>query len=146
MVCLKNAIKSTRKYQHRSADRSSAEDPPHPARSVVVALPARSLATSFSAKPTTYTERVLGRKHRQKMVIASSPEVPGPEAPKVVSFPSTDVPVQAVTVFCKNKAEITRVANFSSPSGLGRHEVSIEIIRALILGSAGQIVLIKRLQ
>lgn len=60
------------------------------------------------------------------MATASSPEVPGPEAPKLVSFSGADVPVQAVTVFCNNKAEITRVMNFSSLSSLGRHEVRVQ--------------------
>lgn len=54
----------------------------------------------------------------------SPPQVPGREEPKLASFPSKEVPIQAVTVFCKNKAEVTRVINFSSPSSLGRHEVS----------------------
>lgn len=57
---------------------------------------------------------------------APSPEVPGREEPKLVSFQSADVPIQAVTVFCKNKAEVTRVVDFSSPSSLGRHEVSAD--------------------
>ena len=60
------------------------------------------------------------------MATASSPEVPGPEGPKLVSFSGVDVPVQAVTVFCNNKAEITRVMNFSSLSSLGRHEVRVQ--------------------
>eukprot|EP00752_Nemacystus_decipiens_P006822 g6124.t1 len=59
------------------------------------------------------------------MAAASSPEVPGPEPPKLVSFSGADVPVQEVTVFCKNKAEVTRVVKFSSPSSLGRHEVEL---------------------
>eukprot|EP00903_Cladosiphon_okamuranus_P006878 g6698.t2 len=59
------------------------------------------------------------------MAAVSSPEVPGPEAPTLVSFSGADVPIQAATVFCKNKAEITRVVKFSSPSSLGRHEVEL---------------------
>ncbi len=55
---------------------------------------------------------------------APSPQVPGREEPKLESFACKEVPIQAVTVFCKNKAEVTRVINFSSPSSLGRHEVS----------------------
>ncbi|CAN0102755.1 unnamed protein product [Ectocarpus fasciculatus] len=51
------------------------------------------------------------------------PSVPGADAPKVVSFSTLDAPIQAVTVFRKGKAEVTRVINFSSPSSLGRHEV-----------------------
>ncbi|CAB1112331.1 unnamed protein product [Ectocarpus sp. CCAP 1310/34] len=54
---------------------------------------------------------------------ALPPSVLGADAPKAVSFSSSDAPIQAVTVFCKGKAEVTRVINFSSPSSLGRHEV-----------------------
>ncbi|CAM9390615.1 unnamed protein product [Ectocarpus sp. 8 AP-2014] len=56
---------------------------------------------------------------------APPPSVPGADAPKVVSFSSSDAPIQAVTVFRKGKAEITRVINFSLPSSLGRHEVEL---------------------
>eukprot|EP00903_Cladosiphon_okamuranus_P006879 g6699.t1 len=59
------------------------------------------------------------------MAAMSSPEVPSPEAPTLVSFSGADVPIQAATVFCNNKAEITRIVKFSSPSGLGRHEVEL---------------------
>lgn len=55
--------------------------------------------------------------------------VPAPDSPKLVSFPSSDVPIRAVTVFCKNKAEVTRVVNFPSP-GLGRHEVGCVPVQA----------------
>lgn len=53
---------------------------------------------------------------------AHPPEVPRDET-TLVSFSAADVPIQAVTVFCKNKAEVTRIVDFSSPSRLGRHEV-----------------------
>ncbi|CAN0195768.1 unnamed protein product [Ectocarpus sp. 6 AP-2014] len=56
---------------------------------------------------------------------APPPSASGADAPKAVSFLSSDVPIQAVTVFCKDKAEVTRVINFSSPSSLGRHEVEL---------------------
>ncbi|CAN0048331.1 unnamed protein product [Ectocarpus sp. 12 AP-2014] len=57
---------------------------------------------------------------------APPPSVPGVDAPKAVSFSSSDAPIQAVTVFRKGKAEVTRIINFSSPSSLGRHEVELE--------------------
>ncbi|CBN77797.1 conserved unknown protein [Ectocarpus siliculosus] len=61
------------------------------------------------------------------------PSVLGAAAPKAVSFSSSDVRIQAVTVFCKGKAEVTRVINFSSPSSLGRHEVELaELPRGFI--------------
>ncbi|CAM9685635.1 unnamed protein product, partial [Ectocarpus sp. 12 AP-2014] len=64
---------------------------------------------------------------------APPPSVPGADAPKAVSFSSSDAPIQAVTVFRKGKAEVTRVINFSSPSSLGRHEVELaELPRGLI--------------
>ncbi|CBN77798.1 conserved unknown protein [Ectocarpus siliculosus] len=56
---------------------------------------------------------------------APPPSVPGADAPKAVSFSSSDAPIQAVTVFRKGKAEVTRIINFSSPSSLGRHEVEL---------------------
>ncbi|CAN0144949.1 unnamed protein product, partial [Ectocarpus sp. 4 AP-2014] len=56
---------------------------------------------------------------------APPPSVPGADAPKAVSFSSSDAPIQAVTVFRKGKAEVTRIINFSSPSSLGRHEVGL---------------------
>ncbi|CAM9377083.1 unnamed protein product [Ectocarpus sp. 6 AP-2014] len=56
---------------------------------------------------------------------APPPSVPGADKPKAVSFSSSDAPIQAVTVFRKGKAEVTRIINFSSPSSLGRHEVEL---------------------
>lgn len=51
------------------------------------------------------------------------PTVPAPEF-HAVTFSSKDVPITAVTVFCEDKAEVTRVVNFStSSSGVGPHEV-----------------------
>lgn len=51
------------------------------------------------------------------------PTVPAPEFHKA-TFSSKDVPITAVTVFCKDKAEVTRVINLSTSSGVGPHEVS----------------------
>lgn len=53
------------------------------------------------------------------------PTVPAPEF-HAVTFSSKDVPITAVTVFCEDKAEVTRVVNFStSSSGVGPHEVCV---------------------
>ena len=54
----------------------------------------------------------------------SSPTVPDVPERVHVAFSSEVAPIRDVTVFCENKAEITRNVNFSSPSKLGRHEVS----------------------
>ncbi|CAM9685567.1 unnamed protein product [Ectocarpus sp. 12 AP-2014] len=56
---------------------------------------------------------------------APPPSTSGADTPNVVSFSSSDAPIQAITVFCKDKAEVTRVIKFSSPSSLGRHEVEL---------------------
>lgn len=49
--------------------------------------------------------------------------VPAPET-HTVAFTSNDVPITAVTVFCEDKAEVTRIVNFSTSSAIGPHEVS----------------------
>lgn len=63
------------------------------------------------------------------------PEVPRDET-MLESFSAADVPVQAVTVFCKNKAEITRIVDFSSPSRLGRHEVGWVLVGLRVVQTA----------
>ncbi|CAM9649156.1 unnamed protein product [Pylaiella littoralis] len=67
----------------------------------------------------------------------SAPEVPR-DGTTLVSFSAEDVPVKAVTVYRKNKAEVTRVVDFSSPSSLGRHEVELTDLpgHALIDGTS----------
>ncbi|CAM9996289.1 unnamed protein product [Ascophyllum nodosum] len=55
----------------------------------------------------------------------SSPTVPDVPERVHVAFSSEVAPIRDVTVFCENKAEITRNVNFSSPSKLGRHEVEL---------------------
>ena len=52
-----------------------------------------------------------------------APAVPAPEL-HAVSFSSKDVPIKAVTVFCKGKAEVTRVVKMPASSVIGPHEVS----------------------
>eukprot|EP00904_Undaria_pinnatifida_P004389 jgi/Undpi1/13951/HiC_scaffold_9.g03602.m1 len=50
--------------------------------------------------------------------------VPAPET-HTVAFTSNDVPITAVTVFCEDKAEVTRIVNFSTSSAIGPHEVEL---------------------
>ncbi|CAN0080877.1 unnamed protein product [Pylaiella littoralis] len=67
-------------------------------------------------------------KDTEKMDSKNAPsattEVPRDET-TLVSFSAEDVPVKAVTVYCGDKAEVTRVVHFSSPSSVGRHEVEL---------------------
>lgn len=67
-------------------------------------------------------------KDTEKMDSKNAPsattEVPRDET-TLVSFSAEDVPVKAVTVYCGDKAEVTRVVHFSSPSSVGRHEVGL---------------------
>ncbi|CAM9101943.1 unnamed protein product, partial [Laminaria digitata] len=62
-----------------------------------------------------------------RMMASSSPTAPTVPAPDyhTVTFSSKDVPITAVTVFCEDKAEVTRVVNFSPSSGIGPYEVEL---------------------
>ncbi|CAN0145015.1 unnamed protein product, partial [Ectocarpus sp. 4 AP-2014] len=94
------------------------------ARPTNAPLPTDSLGTTVRPiASAAVSNRCRHRYRRVTSEIAPPPSASGVDAPEVVSFSSSDAPIRAVTLFCKDKAEVTRVINFSSPSSLGRHEV-----------------------